>query len=166
MSKDIAHQCIDENIVSNGKKSITAQSLANTLHLMVDEGGSGGGLLMLNMGTIIDTGGDMITPVLTNEEKEHNKEIFNIVKEAAKNGEACPMVSFDYLKLIGSIEPGISLMLADSVITMFPMVTGYMTGAILAESGLGYSELVITALLMANMVIYIAPDGSVILGES
>lgn len=166
MSKDIAHQCIDENIVSNGKKGITAQSLANTLHLMVDEGGSGSNLLMVNTGTIVDNGEDMLTTILTNEEKEKNKETFNIVKEAAKNGEACPMVSFDYLKLIGAMEPEISIMLDGSSISMFPMVTGYITGVILAESGLGYSELVITAILMANMVIYIAPDGSVILSES
>lgn len=166
MSKDIAHQCIDENIVPNGKKGITAQSLANTLHLMVDEGGSGSGLLMVNVGTIVDNGEDMLTTILTNEEKEKNKEIFNIVKEAVKNGESCPMISFDYLKLIGSMDPEVSIMLAGSSLSMFPMVSGYMTGAILSESDLGYSELVITILLMANMMIYIAPDGSVILSES
>ena len=166
MGKDIAHQCIDENIVPNGKKGITAQSLANTLHLMVDEGGSGSGLLMVNVGTIVDNGEDMLTTILTNEEKEKNKEIFNIVKEAAKNGESCPMISFDYLKLIGSMDPEASIMLAGSSLSMFPMVSGYMTGAILSESDLGYSELVITILLMAKMMIYIAPDGSVILSES
>ena len=166
MSKDIAHQCIDENIVSNGKKGITAQSLANTLHLMVDEGGSGSNLLMVNIGTIVDNGEDMLTTILTNEEKEKNKEIFNIVKETAKNGESCPMISFDYLKFIGSMEPEASIMLAGSSLSMFPMVSGYITGDILSESGLGYSELVITTLLMSSMMIYIAPDGSVILSES
>lgn len=165
MSKDTVHQCIDENIVSNGKRGITAQSLANTLHLMVDEGGSGSGILMVNIGTLVDNGGDMMTTVLTNEEKEKNREIFNIVKEVAKNGEACPMVSFDYLKLIGAMEPEISMALAGSSLSMFPMVTGYVTGAILGESGLGYSELVITGLLLGSLVIYIAPDGSVILSE-
>jgi hypothetical protein len=108
----------------------------------------------------------MLTTILTNEEKERNKEIFNIVKEAAKNGESCPMISFDYLKLISAMEPEISIMLAGSSLSMFPMASGYMTGAILSESGLGYSELVMTILLMGNMMIYIAPDGSVILGES
>jgi hypothetical protein len=165
MSKDTVHQCIDENIVSNGKRGITAQSLANTLHLMVDEGGSGNGLLMVNIGTIVDNGEEMLTTILTNEEKERNKEIFNIVKEAAKNGESCPMVSFDYLKLISAMEPEISIILAGSSLSMFPMASGYMTGAILSESGLGYSELVMTFLLMGNMMIYIAPDGSVILDE-
>lgn len=166
MSKDIAHQCIDENIVPNGKKGITAQSLANTLHLMVDEGGSGSGLLMVNVGTIVDNGEDMLTTILTNEEKEKNKEIFNIVKEAVKNGESCPMISFDYLKLIGAMEPEISIMLAGSSLSMFPMASGYITGAVVAELGLGYTELVCTLLLMASMIIYIAPDGSVILSES
>lgn len=166
MSKDIAHQCIDENIVPNGKKGITAQSLANTLHLMVDEGGSGSGLLMVNVGTIVDNGEDMLTTILTNEEKERNKEIFNIVKEAVKNGESCPMISFDYLKLIGSIDPEVPIMLAGSSLSMFPVASGYITGVILSESGLGYSELVITILLMTNMMICIASDGSVILSES
>ena len=165
MSKDIAHQCIDENIVSNGNKGITAQSLANTLHLMVDEGGSGSGMLMVNIGTIVDNGGDMPTTIITSEEKEKNKEIFNIVKEAVKNGEPCPMVSFDYLKLVGSMEPELAIVLAGSSISMFPMMSGYIAGAILSETGLGYSELVITTLLLAAMMIYIAPDGSVILSE-
>ena len=165
MSKNITHQCIDENIVSNGKKGITAQSLANTLHLMVDEGGSGSGLLMVNIGTVVDNGEDMPTTILTNEEKEKNKEIFNIVKDAVKNGESCPIISFDYLKLIGAIEPEISIMLADSSLSMFPMASGYITGDILSELGLGYSEFVVTVILAFSMLIYIAPDGSVILSE-
>ena len=164
MSKDIAHQCIDENIVSNGNRGITAQSLANTLHLMVDEGGSGSGLLMVNIGTIVNNGDDMLTAILTSEEKEKNKEIFNIVKETVKNGGSCPMISFDYLKLIGSIEPELSIILAGSSLSMFPMASGYITGATVTESGLGYSELVVTILLLSGMVLYIAPDGSVILG--
>lgn len=166
MGKEAAHQCIDENIVSNGKKGITAQSLGNTLHLMVDEGGSGSGVMMVEIGTILDSGSsEIITTTLTSEQREHNKEIFNIVKTAVQSGEITPMISFDILGLYASLVPEIALYLAGSSITMFPMVSGYLTGIILSEAGLGYSELVITSLMLGEMTIYIAPDGTVLLGE-
>ena len=59
MSKDTVHQCIDENIVSNGKRGITAQSLANTLHLLADEGG-GAGTVMVKTGTVVPEEGEIL----------------------------------------------------------------------------------------------------------
>ena len=103
MGKDIAHQCIDENIVPNGKKGITAQSLANTLHLMVDEDG-GAGTMMIKIGTLVQGEGDILTTILTAEERAHNVEIFNAVKEATANGEAMPVITFDILSLYPDIH--------------------------------------------------------------
>lgn len=165
MSKDTVHQCIDENIVSNGKRGITAQSLANTLHLLADEGG-GAGTMMVKMGTLVPGGGDMVTTILTAEERAHNVEIFNAVKEAAANGEAMPVITFDILALLASAEPEASIMLAGSSYQMYPLVVGYVTGAIMGEvvGELGYSEIVMTASLLGEMQIMIAPDGTVLLG--
>lgn len=165
MSKDTVHQCIDENIVSNGKRGITAQSLANTLHLLADEGG-GAGTMMVKVGTLVPGEGDMVTTILTAEERAHNVEIFNAVKEAAANGEAMPMITFDILALFASIEPEIAVMMAGCSFHMFPMVAGYVTGPLMGEAAgeLGYSEIVMTMSMLTEMQIMIAPDGTVILG--
>lgn len=165
MSKDTVHQCIDENIVSNGKRGITAQSLANTLHLLADEGG-GAGTMMVKMGTLVP-GEGFITTVLTAEERAHNVEIFNAVKEAAANGEAMPMITFDILALYASVVPEIAVMLAGCSYQIYPLVTGYMTGPIMSEvvGELGYSEIVMIASLLGEMSIVIAPDGTIILGS-
>lgn len=165
MSKDIVHQCIDENIVSNGKRGITGPSLANTLHLMVDEGG-GAGTVMVKLGTVVPGEGDLVKTVLTAEERAHNVEIFNAVKEAAANGEAMPVITFDILALFASIEPEIAVMLAGCSFQMLPMVAGYVTGPLMGEASgeLGYSEIVMTMSMLTEMQIMIAPDGTVILG--
>lgn len=165
MSKDIAHQCIDENIVSNGKRGITGPSLANTLHLMVDEGG-GAGTMMVKLGTVVPGEGDLVKTILTAEERAHNVEIFNAVKEAAANGEAMPVITFDILALFASMEPEIAVMLAGCSFQMFPTVAGYATGALMGEaaSELGYSEIVAAISMLTEMQIMIAPDGTVILG--
>lgn len=164
MSKDIAHQCIDENIVPNGKKGITAQSLANTLHLMVDEDG-GAGTMMIKIGTLVQGEGDILTTILTAEERAHNVEIFNAVKEATANGEAMPVITFDILSLYASVEPEVAVILAGCSYQMSSMVTGYITGPIMAEvvGELGYSEIVMTVSMLTQMQIMIAPDGTILL---
>lgn len=165
MSKDTVHQCIDENIVSNGKRGITAQSLANTLHLMADEGG-GAGTMMIKIGTVVQGEGDLVKTVLTAEERAHNVEIFNAMKEAAANGEAMPVITFDILALYASLAPEIAVMLAGSSFQIYPIVAGYMSGPIMGEAvgELGYSEIVMAMNMLIELQIMIAPDGTVLLG--
>ena len=165
MSKDTVHQCIDENIVTNGKRGITAQSLANTLHLLADEGG-GAGAMMVTVGTVVPGEGDIVTTVLTSEERAHNVEIFNAIKEAAANGEAMPVITLDILALVKSLDPEIALLTAGCSYQLYPLIVGYMTGAIMGEVAgeLGYSEIVMTASLLGVMSVMIAPDGTVLLG--
>lgn len=165
MSKDTVHQCIDENIVSNGKRGITAQSLANTLHLIADEGG-GAGTMMIKIGTVVQGEGDLIKTVLTAEERAHNVEIFNAVKEAAANGEAMPVITFDILALYASLAPEIAAMLAGSSFHIYSIVAGYMSGPIMGEAvgELGYSEIVMIMNTLVELQIMIAPDGTVLLG--
>lgn len=165
MSKETVHQCIDENIVSNGKRGITGQSLANTLHLMVDEGG-GAGTMMVKTGTLVQGEGDILTTILTAEEMAHNVEIFNAVKEAAANGEVMPVITFDILSLYASVAPEEAVILAGCSYQMFSMVVGYVSGPLMGEVAgeLGYSEIVATMNLLGDMQVMIAPDGTVLLG--
>lgn len=164
MSKETVHQCIDENIVSNGKRGITAQSLANTLHLIADEGG-GAGTMMVKVGTVVPGEVDIVTTVLTAEERAHNVEIFNAVKEAAANGEAIPVITFDILSLYASVAP-VAIILAGCSFQMYPMVVGYVSGPLMGEVAgeLGYSEIVMTMNMLIGLQIMIAPNGTVILG--
>lgn len=164
MSKETVHQCIDENIVSNGKRGITAQSLANTLHLIADEGG-GAGTMMVKIGTLAQGEGDILTTILTAEEKAHNVEIFNAVKEAAANGEAMPVITLDILSLYASVEPEVAVIMAGCSYQMFSIGVGYMSGPLMGEVAgeLGYSEIVMTINLLGKMQVMIAPDGTILL---
>lgn len=163
MSKETVHQCIDENIVSNGKRGITAQSLANTLHLIADEGG-GAGTMMVKIGTLVQGEGDILTTILTAEEMAHNVKIFNAVKEAAANGEAMPVITFDILALFANIEPELAVMVAGCSYQMFSVVVGYMGGPLMGEVAgeLGYSEIVMAISLLGGFQIMITPDGTVL----
>jgi hypothetical protein len=131
---------------------------------MGDEGG-GAGTMMVKLGTLVPGEGDLVKTVLTAEERAHNVEIFNAVKEAAANGEAMPVITFDTLALYASIEPEIAVMLAGCSFQMFPMVAGYMTGPIMGEASgeLGYSEIVMTMSMLGELQIMIVPDGTILL---
>jgi hypothetical protein len=117
------------------------------------------------VGTVVPVEGDIVTTILTAEARAHNVEIFNAVKEAAANGEAMPVITFDILALLASIEPEIALLTAGCSFQISSMVTGYMTGPIMAEltGELGYSEIVMTISLVGIFMILIAPDGTILL---
>lgn len=160
MSKQDVKQAINETIGPNGKRAITGQSLANLLHMMVDEGGSGGsGFLQVKLGNI-----ETNYPVLSAAEKEHNKQIFETAKNAVLNGEPCPMIAFDMAPMYKAASPELSMYLTSMSLMMFPMVSGYVAGPLLVEE-IGYTEAVYTAVLMGVMQIMILSDGSVILTE-
>ena len=166
MSKENVKQAINETIVSNGKRGISAQSLSNVLNLMVDEGGVGGGsgTIMVKIGTVVDTSGN--TPsILTSEEREYNRQIFETCKNAVSNGETCPLVSFDFLKLMAGAEPEIAIMLQNSQLLMIPTLCGYLSGVAVSEmiGQLGYNEVIYSISLTGGGVILL-PSGDVIVG--
>ena len=166
MSKENVKQAINETIASNGKRGISAQSLSNVLNLMVDEGGAGGGsgMLMVKIGTFVDISGQ--TPViLTSEEREYNRQIFETCKNAVSNGEACPLVSFDLIKILASAEPESAIMLQNSQLLMIPMLCGYVSGIGVSEMVglLGYNEIIYSVSKLSSGVILL-PSGDVIVG--
>ena len=158
MSKQDVKQAISETIVPNGKKAITGQSLANVLHMMVDEGGSGSGILQVKLGNAIDTE----VPILSAADKEHNRQVFETAKNAVLNGETCPMIAIDFGELYKAAVPELSLYLTSMSIVMYPTLAGYAAGQLLVEE-IGYDEIVYTTVLLTEMQVMILPDGSVIL---
>ena len=167
MSKETVKQAISETIVSNGKRGISAQSLSNVLNLMVDEGGLGGsGAMMIRMGTFTDTSSEMIIPVLTAEDREYNKTLFDTVKAGAEKGEGCPQLCIDYLALLGAAEPDMALMFAGSSFMLFSTMSGYLGGVLGAQlaAEIGYSELVMSMFAEDGLMVMLAPDGTVIFG--
>ena len=155
MSKQDVKQAISETIVPNGKKAITGQSLANVLNMIVDEGGGGGSYLMIR-----HSGMSNETLILTEADKEHNRQIFETAKNAALNNEVCPPILIDLAPLLLGSGAALS---ASSLISM-PMLYGYVSGAELVGE-LGYSEMAISfSLLVAQCMIL--PDGNVIFESS
>ena len=164
MASEVVTQAINETIKPNDKRAITAESLAALLHLMNEEGGAGGsGALTLKTGTVVDTGSDMPTTILTSEERAHNQEVYRIVKETVKNGGICPLITADIKSLLFASEPEAELFFEDCQIMMGPFIYGYVNAPIMA-SELGYSELVFCYSLFA--VLLVLEDGSVIFSGS
>jgi 23S rRNA (adenine2503-C2)-methyltransferase len=163
MAKEDVKQAISETIVSNGKRGITAESLSNVLNLMVDEGGSGGGGTMkLGMMSLITTG------VVSSEDREQNKKIFDAVKNGVINNETTPSIAYDYGELLLAMEPEAAMMFEHmSLLMTFPMV-GYISGPLLAQE-LGFTEIVIVSMSSpfssgssSDEPLMILPDGNVI----
>lgn len=163
MSKETVKQAINETIVSNGKRGISAQSLSNVLNLMVDEGGSGSGVLMFKVGNLVDNSGET-TSILTSEEKEYNRQIFETCKNAVSNGEPCPLVCFNYTELMASIAPENALSYQGIQMLMAPAMWGYISGPAGAEilEAFGYSEAV---MFTSELSIILLPSGDVIFME-
>lgn len=158
MSKADVHTAIDETIVSNGKRAITAPSMANLLHLMADEGGGGiGGVLEVKLGTVT-SGSDMTTSILSSEEREHNREVFRTIKEAAENGETIPLLVADYGSLLVNSQPEASVLINNIGMYINSFIYGYINAPALV-SEIGYSEFVFAYGMIA--IFLLLEDGSV-----
>lgn len=162
MASEVVTQAINETIVSNGKRGITAESLANVLHLMNEQGGGGAGSLEIKMGIPVDTGSDMITSTLTAEERANNQEVFRKVRDAVQNGEAMPIVTVDMTSMLLSAGTEADLYLDAYRLNMGPIIYGYMSGSIFV-SELGASEFVLCYSILA--VALLLEDGTVIVAN-
>lgn len=158
MAKEDVKQAISETIVSNGKKAITAESLSNVLNMMVDEGGSGSGALMIKVGDAVVDG----NPVLSAADREHNREIMDKVREAVKRGEAMPSLSIDCTNLVmGEEGVDLSLVLEALRVESGVFIAYYVSGALL-QAEIGYSELLYGAGFAGILPFILLPDGSLI----
>ena len=82
MTKEEILQAIEETIVPNNQKAITAESLKILLTEMVNAGGSGSGVLTIYLGEPIVEGDAVIGVSLIDAEKEHNASIFQAIKSS------------------------------------------------------------------------------------
>lgn len=158
MSKADVKQAISETIVSNGKRAITAPSMANLLNMMVDEAGGGGGVLVLRLGSVV---GNM--PILSTEDKEHNMQIFQALKEAVlKKEQSVPALAIDYGELIKQVIPELAMLEELSLIFVAP-TTGYIRSAAL-QVEIGYGEFAFLSDVTNNSsgAMLLLPDGSII----
>lgn len=159
MSKEDVKQAISETIVSNGKRAITAPSMANLLNMMVDEAGGGGGVLVLRLGTVV---GDML--MLSTEDKEHNRQIFQALKEAVlKKEQSVPVLAIDYGEIIRQLAPELATYIEHLSIIISPQTTGYIRSSAL-QVELGYGEFAFLCDLANNSsgAMLLLPDGSII----
>lgn len=159
MSKEDVKQAISETIVSNGKRAITAHSMANLLNMMVDEAGGGGGVLLLRLGSVV---GDM--PILSTEDKEHNMQIFQALKEAVlKKEQSVPTLAIDYGELITQAIPELAASIQHLSLIFVAPTTGYISSSAL-QVELGYGEFAFLTDLANNSLgaMLLLPDGSII----
>ena len=176
MANDNLKTAINEVIKPNDKKAITAESLANLLHMIVDEG-TGSGALDIKMGQIslldLEGSSEMFTTVLTAEERAHNQEVFRIIKEASDAEEGVPPITIDFgpmikslISLIGGEEGAIIQSYIQGLSLVFNnIIYGYVNSPLLAlpELGFGSSEVVFSYALI--VLILLKEDGSVILAD-
>lgn len=159
MSKADVKQAISETMVSNGKRAITAPSMANLLNMMVDEAGGGGGVLVLRLGSVV---GDM--PILSTEDKEHNMQIFQALKEAVlKKEQSVPALAIDYGELIKQVIPELATDIEELSLIFVAPTTGYIRSAAL-QVEIGYGEFAFLSDLTNNSsgAMLLLPDGSII----
>ena len=164
MASEVVTQAINETIKPNGQRAITAESFAALLHLMNEQGGSGGaGTLEIKTGTVVDTGSDMPTTILTSEERENNAAVYQKVKEAAINKQPIPLITADIGSLLFASEPEAELYFEHCNILMGPFIYGYVSSALLGAE-IGYSEIMFCYSLFA--VLLVLEDGTVIFSGS
>lgn len=82
MTKEEILQAIEETIVSNNQKAITAESLKLLLIEMLNSSGSGSGSVIIYAGTAQYEGTELKGVILSEEEKSNNAEGFKIFKES------------------------------------------------------------------------------------
>ena len=173
MANDNLKAAIDEVIKPNDKKAITAESLANLLKMMVDEG-TGTGALDIKMGTLslldLEGGSKMFSTILSAEEKAHNQEVFRTIKEASETESAVPPITIDFgpmiknlISLIGGEGALINSYIQGLSLVFNNIIYGYVNSPLLsmAELGLGSSEIVFSYALI--VLIILKEDGSVLL---
>lgn len=164
MNKNELIEAIQQTIVPNGKKGITAESLANLLMEMVNatpEGGSGGsGQIVFYAGMPTgETHEALEMPIFepTPEQKAHNVEMFNTVKSLPY----MPTVSVDlseYYATIMGADVGIDVTGLRANATTF--LAMYIPKELAQLEGLGQEAISISGILEC----FIFADGTLTLG--
>ncbi len=98
MTKNEIIEAINSTIMPNGQKGITAEALANILIEMTNASGGGGGGVTFYIGNV-DSSTETPIITVTEEQKAHNAEMFQVVK----NAEHLPSVVVDFSEYYSSM---------------------------------------------------------------
>lgn len=102
MTKEEIIEAINSTIVTNGQKGITAESLNNILVELANSGGSGTGGVTFYLGNV-DTSTTPPTVTLSESQKTHNAEMFQVVKNSEQIPPVCIDVSDTYHAQMGIV---------------------------------------------------------------
>lgn len=94
MTKNELIEAINSTIVANGQKGITAESLNLILNELVNSGGGTGGVTFY-VGNTVSAAEPLI---LTEDQKNHNAEMFDVIK----NANPLPPVALDFSDQYGT----------------------------------------------------------------
>lgn len=163
MASEVVTQAINETIKPNGQRAITAESFAALLHLMNEQGGGGAGSLEIKIGTLAEGADGMITSILSSEDRTHNQEVFQKMKETTQSGTPPPSLTCNFGQILSQIEPEIGVYIPELSIYFNNIIYGYVNSPLLG-SEIGYSEMVFSYALV--MLLILLEDGTVILSGS
>ena len=94
MTKEELKEAIAATITENGQKGITGQALANLLNEIVDAAGEGGGGSGLILNTVLNLDETNLSITVISEPNEANAQVYQKIREGAKNGIAYPVIVF------------------------------------------------------------------------
>lgn len=152
MNKTELIEAIQQVIVPNGQKAITAESLANLLTEIVEAmgTGSGNGQVVFYLGKLRNEG----TPTLdlTPEQMAHNAEMFNIVKESPiAISASIDMTEF----MVQTSEDEVDA--TDVRVNVQPIYTEYFSESVASLGGLSSEGIMMVNEVTGSALVY--PDG-------
>lgn len=147
MNKQEIIEAINSTIMPNGQKGITAEALANILIEMANASGGGGGGVTFYIGNV-DSSTETPTITVTEEQKVHNAEMFQVVK----NAEHLPSVVVDFSEYYSSMT-GLPYRLAEP-----SAMIAYISPEAAEEAGAPNEAIGLSA---GGLDFIVNPDGSI-----
>ena len=150
MNKTELIEAIQQVIVPNGQKAITAESLANLLTEIVEAmgTGSGSGQVVFYLGRL---NGETNTFELTQEQKAHNVEMFNIIKESP----VAVSASIDMTDFMAQMEEDIDT--TGAKVNVSARMTEYLPESLASQEGLPSDVVFMVNEVTGSALVY--PDG-------
>ena len=99
MSKEELIEAINETLVTNNNKAITADALRNLLTDIVENSGNGGGG-GITFQISLDTNEDGEEIFVTPEQITHNKEQIDILKQLHDEGKPIPPIAVEVINIV------------------------------------------------------------------
>ena len=151
------YDVIDGNIIENGEKAITAQSLKNTLYALADRIGQGGGGVGGEYIDVRYTDKETMTDLLP-EAQEHNVGVYERMWTAIENGGAMPSLS---INMDGMVVFASSIIGSSGVILAlfsFPAMGEFTNVSIASIDGTQFN---VIGTHLTLLMVYLKSDGTI-----